>query len=210
MLDTMNVATMDQWKTMPLSSSIIQLMNNLAVSRGAKPLQQELEFKLIHGRPVDDLTPEEARELFMDPAARKERMIVPSSKADLVDEQHSRSVNDDPASAEEDEQLVERDTSHQETHSDYGDEPDETHSDDGDEPDATLFGESRSQGAPARYDLRTERCYGHRDGPWRRDESIFERGFRISVKAGSKDLGMELLKRFSKNCNQFWQKEFSS
>ena len=205
MLDTMKVATMDQWKTMPMSSSIIQFMNNLAVSRGAKPLQQELEFKLIHGRSVDDLTPEETRELFMDPAARKERMIVPSSEADLVYEQHSRSVSDDPASAEEDEQLVERDTSHQETeedeqsverdtshqetHSDYGDEPDETHSDDGDEPDEPLVGEIPSQGAPARYDLRTQRRYGHRDGPWRQDESIFERGFRISVKAGIKRFG---------------------
>ena len=203
MLDTLKVATMDQWRAMPMSSSIIQLMDTLAVSRGARPLQQDLEFKLINSRPIDDLPPEDARELFMDPAARKERMVVPSPEADFTDEPHSRSVSDEvvgdePAGAEV-EQLVERDAVyHEEDH-----QPDESEG----PVETPPVEDSSNEGAQSRYDLRPTRRYGHRDGPWRRDDSIFERGFRISAKAGIDRFGDGAVEAILKELRAILEKE---
>jgi hypothetical protein len=83
MLDTMKIATMDAWTAMPMDEATVKSMNDLADSKGGRPLQGELTFELINGRVIADDEPESVEELMRMPDARREREIVPSQEPDF-------------------------------------------------------------------------------------------------------------------------------
>ncbi len=88
MLDTMKVATMDQWTEVPLSSTIIATMNELA-SQPGQATPDDMEFLLSNNRPVGDApaTNEPQDEVLEQNFGRREKEVVPLPNVDIPPDQ---------------------------------------------------------------------------------------------------------------------------